>query len=402
MGLIKWFKRIFKKTISLKDINSNYLVALEKSNEKIKFGTMLEVAPNFVCAMVYKNKVADIFTEGRYRLDTSIIPLLSRMQKLTKPNKKGNLPKYFKVNVYYINLKVFENAIFQSFDEIAIKDKNYKRATCKLGGQFSYQITSPVDFMEAMFMRYGVLRDGVAKNELSSWVAEISTKIVQKRNLTVEKLFMRDSSCFDNITEKLNKELFDVGVKILSFEVTDVIFPKKLYKKITLDFKEINKNQQDDLNEPVEISLSTSIEPNIIKPIVNVETITESVNFEQNVETKNNSNSNILSSTSQNYDKAEENIIQDSTITNQHNNIDETNLEYSNSDTENIDTANLDQKATNQTNYQNIEFDEIEFASKQVDNAPIQKTIEYKKCSNCGAFNSSSAEICFSCGHHFD
>ena len=402
MGLIKWIKSFFKKTIAIKDINSNYLVAIEKNNEKFKFGTDLEVAPNFVCALVYKNKVADIFTEGRYRLDTSNMPLLSRLQKLTKPNKKGELPKYFKADIYYINLKVFENESFQSLNDIVIRDKNYKHAHCKLCGKFSYQVISPVDFMEAMFMRYGVLRDGVAKNELSCWIAEISTKFVQKKNLSVESLYSRDSVCFENIIEKLNKELFDVGVKILSFEITDVIFPKKIYKKIELSFSEINRDD----NTPQQSVLTTDNQMQNKSNLEIEEDNNQSVNqLNELYQEKNQKNESDVFEmpTINNFQNQEkeynvETDIKTNLDFSNYNAIDQKDFVYTNKDIDNnIDSDDYVIQQNNQNNQFNGVADEIE----KEDSAPIKKTIKYKKCSNCGAFNSNSAETCFACGHKF-
>ena len=333
MGLKSWFKGLFKHTISVSDIDSNHLIALSMSNAKIKFGKTLEVAPNFVCVLTYKNKVADIFTEGRYRLDTTNMPLLSRLQKLTQPNKKGVLPKTFKVDIYYVNLKVFENAKFYAVDTVNIKDKNYKKVRAHLVGKFSYQISSPVEFLEGMFTEFGVVRDGIAKDEISNWVAELATKRVQKNNVTVENLYTRDNSCFEGLIEYINKNLYDVGVKLSSIEITDVKFPKKLYKRTTLSFDELHQKEQREFIPELTVS------PNPVDKA-------ESIDFE------NQSN--------QVYLQEAEEIEND------------------------------------------VNTKEVTIQSKQIEEElPVEKTIQYKKCSNCGALNSIDSQTCFACGHKF-
>ena len=112
MGLFSWIKSIFKRGISVGEVNEKQLVALVKNNAKIKFGEKIDVKPNFLAVLVYKNKIMDIFEEGRYRLDVPTMPLLSRYQKLTKPNKKGDLPKKFRADIYCVNKRVFEKNSF--------------------------------------------------------------------------------------------------------------------------------------------------------------------------------------------------------------------------------------------------------------------------------------------------
>ncbi len=391
MGLFS----IFKKKISIGNIDSKNLVVL-RSGKKLKFGTNLDVPDGFVAALVYRNKIADTFTAGRYRLDTNNMPLLTRMEKLSKPNKKGNLKKFFKADIYYINLKSFEGGSFESFEGIVVKDKVYKNVTCKLCGKFSYEVFSPVDFMEGMFMRYGILRDGVAKNEISCWVAELSTKFVQKQKLNVLQLYSKDSICIENLQDQLNKELYDVGLKIKSIEITQVKFPKKIYKKITLSPDELMQKpknvyvgEQHDLENPVRDA-----------QFKNFENQSNEVYLQEANAVEDDMTSKTLVVDSQGKSDVETGLP--------------TNLNYSaygktQSQTDNGYVGEVfGDDDTTQTNTDNSQtevqsdFEEMKYANQKIKPEVVQKTLEYKKCSNCGAYNSKSAETCFSCGHKFN
>ena len=375
MGLINWFKGLFKKSITV-NTNTNSLVVLQNSKKKLNFGAVIDVPKDFVCVLCYKDKVADMFTEGKYRLDTKEMPLLTRIEKLTKQDKKGNLKKHFYADIYFVNLKEFVDQQFYSFNSIYIKDKHYKSVNAYLSGKFSYVISSPVDFLEGMFTSFGVVRDGIAKNEISNWVADIATKIVQKKKPTVEKLYSRDTSCFENMVEGLNKELFDVGVKILSFEITNVKFPKKIYKKITLDYEELHQKEQKvyigeqiDLINPVKTASQKSFENQS-----NEVYLQEAQNVQKEMQTK------VLST-----DSDGDSIVNTGVMPEYKPQYNST---YNNEDIE--------------QNYDNTEEQESALINQQQYEAPIQKTLEYKRCPNCGAYNSKSAETCFCCGHKFN
>ena len=375
MRLINWFKGLFKKSITV-NTNTNSLVVLQNSKKKLNFGAVIDVPKDFVCVLCYKDKVADMFTEGRYRLDKKGMPLLTRIEKLTKQDKKGNLKKHFYADIYFVNLKEFVDQQFYSFNSIYIKDKHYKSVNAYLSGKFSYVISSPVDFLEGMFTSFGVVRDGIAKNEISNWVADIATKIVQKKKPTVEKLYSRDTSCFENMVEGLNKELFDVGVKILSFEITNVKFPKKIYKKITLDYEELHQKEQKvyigeqiDLINPVKTASQKSFENQS-----NEVYLQEAQNVQKEMQTK------VLST-----DSDGDSIVNTGVMPEYKPQYNST---YNNEDIE--------------QNYDNTEEQESALINQQQYEAPIQKTLEYKRCPNCGAYNSKSAETCFCCGHKFN
>ena len=399
MGLIKLLKRLFRKPIALKDLNSKHLVTLVKSNEKLEFGATLDVGPNFACALVYKNKVADVFNEGRYRLDTNIMPLLSRMQKLNKPNRKGNLPKYFRADIYYVNLKVFENAKFDSTFGFVVKDKIYKNFSCKPCGTFSYQVISPVDFMESMFMSFGILRDGIAKAEISNWVDEATNKILRKKKLSVIQLYSKDDVCFENLAEKLNKELFDVGLKITDYQITDLQLPKKLLKKLSVSQEDLQQKPKDvyvgeqhDLNNPVKDAMEKDFENQSNQTYFEVAEQIENEMYNKSYVSSSNG----------------ENGVEPLTATDSYDNVNETENVYPNSN-------EYESQKVAESTYQNFNnqvdnndganqggFSEMQYANQRPDNAPIKKTIEYKKCSNCGALVSGSAETCFACGHKFN
>ena len=353
MGIFAWVKKLFKKTISLSEVNKSHLVALVSSGN-IKFGTKLEVGANFVAVLVYKNKIADTFVEGTHKLDIPQMPLLTRFQKLTKPNKKGELPKNFKADIYFVNLGLFENQHFGDFEKVLIKDKDFKKMLVGLEGNFSYYITSPVDFMEAMFTQYGVLRNQIAKDELSFWVSTLVAKKVQKNAPSVYKLYERDSSCFDGLCEYINKNLDDCGVKLEKVEITEVKFPKKIYKKITLSYT--------DTFELKDIEYNVNTLPKNESQIENNSEIIDDV--------KNQKLTHVESGIALN-EKAE---IQND-------------VEFQNEQkTHNMQLNDILEKNSEVTET----FDE-----------PIHKTIEYKQCSVCGAYSAKDSEICFNCKSSF-
>ena len=372
MGLFSWFKNLFKKGISLAEVNEKQLVALVKDNAKIKFGTSIDVRPNFLAVLVYKNKIMDTFAEGRYRLDIPTMPLLSRYQKLTKPNKKGDLPKKFKVDVYFVNLKAFANF---NFDDciVHIKNKVYKNLNVFVDGNYSFQVTSPIDFLEALFTQYGVVKDSVAKAELTDWVCHLVSKRLEKKQPTVEMLYKMDSSCFDGLLDYINKDIADCGIKLLDLNITKVKFPKRIYKRISIGQDKLEKEEipqytgemliMDNQVQKAQQSDFANDMNNVYKD--------QAEKIEQDMQSK------FYVTNSQGIDYA-----------------DAGNMQAESSD-------QMSQNISNNNVMQDVSFVDGEIVAKQPEpdkeEPVVQKVFEYKKCSVCGALNAKDSEICFAC-----
>lgn len=350
MGIFSRLKNLFKKSINLSELDKSHLVALVKNNAKIKFGTPLEVVPGFVAVLSHKNKVADLFAEGKYRLDVPTMPILSRIEKLTKPNKKGDLPKAFYADIYFLNLSVFEKQKFGGANVI-IKDKKFKKLKATLFGSFSYQIKSPIDFMEAMFTQFGVLRNSIAKDEISSWVAGLVARKVQKNSPEVYDLYCRDTKCFDGVLDYLNKNLSDVGIMVESVEVTEVKFPKKVYQNVTLSSTEVFEQKQDE------------------KIAIDNKSLNDKLDYEEKVLPASQLQLEIEQAEQKTQD---ETIYFDGEISSQTSERSNKSLSSENLNTE----SNADEQ--------------------------IRQTIEYKKCNNCGALNSKESHVCFKCYKSID
>src|SRR5574344_2141238 len=240
MKLFGWLKRLFNRSININDISNNCLIALCKDNASIKIGTTLEVKQGFVAVIVARGKVCDTFVEGKYRLEPKQMPLLSRVLKLTHTNKKGDMPNKFRADIYYVNLKQFDDGMFDSYDFVTATGQKYKKVKVGISGNFAYQICSPVDFMEAMLTQYGLIKEKIAKEEIGYWLSKVVVRKVQKNKPEIEELYERATKCFDGIVEYANKELYDCGIKILKIDISDTKFPKKIYKNVTLSYDELH------------------------------------------------------------------------------------------------------------------------------------------------------------------
>lgn len=237
--MFKWFKKILKSNIVAPEKSEKLSVFLSSSKPLVKLMTKIEVKKNYTAIITNNNKVLDVFNEGEYELSIPNLPHTTKKLKLDRVDKKTKrLPQEFFADIYYVNKNVFQNVQFKNTAKIEIDDKKYKK--CKVGfeGEFSYKIVNPAIYLECLFYKFSTIKGNMAEDQLGYWVSEFCYKVINKNKPTLEMLYMRDSKCFENMLEYVNKNIFDIGIEVLSINITKITLPKKIYKETTIEYTE--------------------------------------------------------------------------------------------------------------------------------------------------------------------
>lgn len=235
-----FFKKFFSKTITLDSKWRDCLISPAKQKKTIKIGSQLIVPENYMAYMVNKKNVLDSFSYGTHKLTSATMPLTAKELRLNRQNSKGELPSKFKAKVYFVNLNHFSDVEFINPDKVVIKDKRFLKAKVGFKGKFSFKTTNSEDLLTILLKDMGTIQSNMALDRLKYWVAKFAGKKVKKNKPGLEELFNRESACFKGLHDFISKKFFDVGIEITSIEITDVLLPKKVYKKVDLSFLEVD------------------------------------------------------------------------------------------------------------------------------------------------------------------
>lgn len=240
-----FFKRLFKKnTITITEKGKDTLISLSSAKSTIKIGATLIVPENFTAFMVVKKNVFDNFNAGTHKLTSATMPLLAKELRLNKENSQGKLPSKFKADIYYINLNDFFDVEFINPNKLVIKDKRFLKAKVGFKGKFAFKTFNAEDLLAILLKDMGSIKGHMALDRLRYYVAFYTGKKIKKNKPGLEELFNRESDCFKGLLEFVSKKFKDAGIEITSIEITDVLLPKKVYKKTDLSFLEIDTNKQ--------------------------------------------------------------------------------------------------------------------------------------------------------------
>ena len=261
MGFFQKLKRFFTKPVEVENNKKDRVIMHSKHSGRIALDKSLVVPEGYICLLVAKEKVCDRFVAGEYKLSIDNIPVLCRTLKLNVPNKKGKYKNSFFADIYFVNLGSFTSK-FESGQGVYIKrDKKFLGLTAFLKGNFSYKVSDPQLFVDALLKVYGVIKGNIAQRQVELWTGDLVDKKVKKNKPLVEELYERDSKCFDGLVDYLNKNTRDIGIEYTQVEVTETIMPKKVYKKTKLEYTEnqdfdkpYNSKQIENNGEPVQNS----------------------------------------------------------------------------------------------------------------------------------------------------
>ena len=235
-----FFKKLFSNSITISERGKDYLISTANKKNSIKIGSQLIVPENYTAYVVHKKNVLDNFGAGCHKLTSATMPLTAKELRLNRQDKNGNLPSKFKANIIYVNLNQFFDVEFLSSDKLTIKDKRFLKARVGFKGKFAFKTINHEDLLTIIIKDCGFISGNIALDRLRYWVANFTAKKIKKNKPGLEELFNRESECFKGLHEFIAKKFYDTGIEITSIEITDILLPKKVYKKTDLSFLEID------------------------------------------------------------------------------------------------------------------------------------------------------------------
>lgn len=117
----------------------------EQGSAEIKFGAQLIVREAQAAVFFRDGKGLDALGPGRHTLTTANLPILTKILALP-----WGFTSPFRVEVYFVNLKVFTNLRWGTKDPVAFKDKELGLVRLRAHGAFTMQVTQPLLFLNTL------------------------------------------------------------------------------------------------------------------------------------------------------------------------------------------------------------------------------------------------------------
>ncbi len=226
MGLFSFIKSQFIEVIEWTDNSSNVMVyQFPVENKEIKMGAQLTVRESQMAVFVDEGQLTDVFTPGRYTLDTQNLPVLTKL----KSWKYGfNSP--FKSEIYFVNTKQFTNCKWGTTNPIMMRDAEFGMIRIRMFGVYSFKVVDPTIFLREVFGTSSLFTiDGITGQLKSKIVAGVADLLAEAAIPALDL-----SSKYDEIAsmskKKLDESFKKLGLSLESIVIENVSLPEEVEK----------------------------------------------------------------------------------------------------------------------------------------------------------------------------
>ncbi|MHB8063622.1 MAG: SPFH domain-containing protein [Ruminiclostridium sp.] len=226
MGLLNFIKSQLIDVIEWSDNSSDIMVyQFPVANKEIKMGAQLTVRESQMAVFVDEGLLTDVFTPGRYELDTMNLPVLTKL----KSWKYGfNSP--FKSEVYFVNTKQFTNCKWGTTNPIMMRDADFGMLRMRMFGVYAFKVSEPSVFLREVF--------GTSRLFTVDWITgQLKSKVVSGiADLLAEAAIpaLDLSSKYEEIAamsrKKLERSFKEFGLSLESLVIENISLPEEVEK----------------------------------------------------------------------------------------------------------------------------------------------------------------------------
>lgn len=223
-----FIKKQFIDVIQWPDPDESMLVwRFPADDQEIQNGASLTVREAQMAMFVDEGKTADVFSPGRYTLNTNTLPLLTNLKNWDKLFQSP-----FKSDVYFFNTKQQLARKWGTAQPVTVRDAEFGVVQLRSFGMYSYRISNPAAFFK----------------EVSGVVASYSGEQLEQqlRNIAMTQLAAAFGSSgipfldmaanqvllSQKMGELLSPEFAKLGLTLENFTVESITLPEAVQKAL--------------------------------------------------------------------------------------------------------------------------------------------------------------------------
>lgn len=191
-------------------------------------GSQLTVRESQVCIFVVEGKIADVFTPGRYKLDTENLPVLTALYSW-----KYAFETPYTGEVYFVNTKQFTNQKWGTSNPIMMRDKDFGVIRLRGYGIYSYKVEDAVKLMrELSGTNQQFLTENIA-DQLRKMILSTVTDVIAESGIAALDLATQYDELSGSTKDRLADKFTEYGFKLIDFYIENLSLPEEVEK--TLD-----------------------------------------------------------------------------------------------------------------------------------------------------------------------
>ncbi|MDR0856537.1 MAG: SPFH domain-containing protein [Clostridiales bacterium] len=195
---------------------------------EIMNGSMLVVNESQVAVLVSSGQIADVFTPGRYKLDTGNMPVLTKLRSW-----KYAFESPFQADVYYINTKQFLNQKWGTSTPVMMRDQDYGAVQFRAYGVFTFRVTDPALFLRDLMGTGASFKVKDVVEQLKRTVVSGVTESVAASNIPALDLATKYTSLGDGTIDIVRKKFLLRGIDLVTMDIENISLTEESQAALT-------------------------------------------------------------------------------------------------------------------------------------------------------------------------
>lgn len=197
----------------------------EDEDKEIKNGAVLTVRESQSALFLNEGQLADVFTAGKYILDTENIPFLTRLK-----GWKYGFKSPFKADVYFFNTHQFINLKWGTPAPVLMRDNMFGQVRIRAFGSFNIRITDVGKFFKQYAGTYPRLSVIELEYQLRDFIAPKFGEVLAQANISVVDAAGSLSMLNEKVQPLIQPYFTDLGVEVTQFAISSVTLPEEVTK----------------------------------------------------------------------------------------------------------------------------------------------------------------------------
>ena len=222
-----FFKKNLLKVIECSNFTENSLVYkfICPDRYEIMKGSKLIVRPSQAAIFIHRGQICDIFSEGQYSLDTSNLPILSKIASIAYGFEMPNL-----TDIYFVNLVQFTGLKWGTSAPVMLRDKDFGVVRLQAHGEYAFRIKEPDTFMREYFGTLKTCTSDKIQEYLKAFVVSELSDTLGESNIPALDLASRYIELSTTVRDNLAPRFASLGLEITEVVIKNIKLPQEVEK----------------------------------------------------------------------------------------------------------------------------------------------------------------------------
>ena len=212
--------------IEWKDASQDTMVyRYDCEGKEIMMGAQLTVRESQVAVMVNEGQLADVFTPGRYELQTQNMPIMTALKSW-----KFGFNSPFKAEVYFVNTKQFLDQKWGTSNPVMMRDTEFGMIRLRAFGIYAFAVDDPKVFLKEVFGTNGMYTTEDVTGQIKRTIVSGLSDAIAQSKIPALDLAANYDELGAYALQTLSPRIKSLGLKLTSFVIENISLPEEVEK----------------------------------------------------------------------------------------------------------------------------------------------------------------------------